>query len=173
MAYIARVAESCSAGVGHWTRSQWKQSASHGCNRVYFITIIYRKANGAWLQHLLIAESALLRRAGAKPGLGVDALNPFRGPKSLQGSKECPGKENDWPFWWSRSPAVPSHLGSLPGPYRVAQALPKSSVGYRGYRGYRSYRYLRQPSVHCNTAHLSSLHQHDPDRFVHVDLITI
>ena len=50
------------------------------------LTIIYRKVNGAWLQHLLIAESALLRRAGAKPGFGVYALRPFRGPKSLQGS---------------------------------------------------------------------------------------
>ena len=57
------------------------------------LTIIYRKVNGAWLQHLLIAESALLRRAGAKPGFGVYALRPFRGPKSLQGSKERPGEE--------------------------------------------------------------------------------
>ena len=57
------------------------------------ITVVYKKVQGAWQQHLLIAESALLRRAGAKPGLGVYALHPFRGPKSLQGSKERLGEE--------------------------------------------------------------------------------
>ena len=79
-------------GVGHGTRSQWKQRASHCCKSSLPITIIYRKANGAWLQHLLmfllIPESALLRHAVAKPGLVVYAPRPFRGTKSLQGSKE-------------------------------------------------------------------------------------
>ena len=36
-----------------------------------------------WAQHVLVAESALLRRAGAPPGLGVYALRRFKGPREL------------------------------------------------------------------------------------------
>ena len=38
------------------------------------MTVVFRKGADGWKQHLLIAESALLRRAGAPPGLGVYAM---------------------------------------------------------------------------------------------------
>ena len=46
------------------------------------MTIIYiRDAALGWLPYLLVAESALLNRAGASHGLGVYALKRFRGPR--------------------------------------------------------------------------------------------
>ena len=46
------------------------------------MTIVYiRDAALGWLPYLLIAESALLSRAGASRGLGVYALKRFRGPR--------------------------------------------------------------------------------------------
>ena len=46
------------------------------------MTMIYiRDAALGWLPYLLIAESALLSRAGAARGLGVYALKRFRGPR--------------------------------------------------------------------------------------------
>ena len=47
------------------------------------MTVVFRKGADGWKQHLLIAESALLRRAGAPPGLGVYAMRRFRGPREL------------------------------------------------------------------------------------------
>jgi hypothetical protein len=45
------------------------------------MTIVYiRDAALGWLPYLLVAESALLRRAGASRGLGVYALKRLRGP---------------------------------------------------------------------------------------------
>ena len=46
------------------------------------MTIVYiRDTALGWLPHLLVAESALLSRAGAPRGLGVYALKRFRGPR--------------------------------------------------------------------------------------------
>ena len=46
------------------------------------MTIVYSKdPQLGWLPYLLIAESTLLRRAGAPRGLGVFALKRFRGPR--------------------------------------------------------------------------------------------
>ena len=46
------------------------------------MTIVYiRHQTLGWLPYLLIAESALLSRAGAPRGLGVYALKRFRGPR--------------------------------------------------------------------------------------------
>ena len=46
------------------------------------ITLVYiRDIQLGWLPYLLIAESALLQRAGAPRGLGVYALTRFRGPR--------------------------------------------------------------------------------------------
>ena len=46
------------------------------------MTIVYLKdPTLGWLPYLLVAESALLRRAGASSGLGVYALKRFRGPR--------------------------------------------------------------------------------------------
>ena len=48
------------------------------------MTIIYRRSPSlGWLPHLLVAESALLHRAGAPRGLGVYALTRFRGPREV------------------------------------------------------------------------------------------
>ena len=47
------------------------------------MTLVFRKGPNGWKQHLLIAESALLRRAGAPPGLGVYAMRRFRGPREV------------------------------------------------------------------------------------------
>jgi len=59
------------------------------------MTVVFRKDQGGWKSHLLIAESALLHRAGATPGLGVYALRKFRGPRELTvpRSREIPGDE--------------------------------------------------------------------------------
>ena len=46
------------------------------------LTLVYiRDIQLGWLPYLLIAESALLQRAGAPRGLGVYALTRFRGPR--------------------------------------------------------------------------------------------
>ena len=51
------------------------------------MVIVYiRDGTLGWLPHLLIAESALLRRAGAPRGLGVYALKRFRGPREPGGN---------------------------------------------------------------------------------------
>lgn len=48
------------------------------------MTAVYIKHRvDGWTQHVLIAESALLRRAGAPTGLGVYALRRFKGPREL------------------------------------------------------------------------------------------
>ena len=48
------------------------------------MTIVYRRSPSlGWLPHLLVAESALLHRAGAPRGLGVYALTRFRGPREV------------------------------------------------------------------------------------------
>ena len=58
--------------------------------------IIYQRVDGEWVPHLLVAESAILHRAGAPRGMGVYALRRFRGPrevKSALGGKREPGDE--------------------------------------------------------------------------------
>lgn len=56
------------------------------------ITVVFKKVDQKWQEHLLIAESALLRLAGAKPGFGAYALRDFHGPRerggALQGGEE-------------------------------------------------------------------------------------
>lgn len=48
------------------------------------MTVVYiRHRDDGWVPHVLIAESALLRRARAPPGLGVYALRRFKGPREL------------------------------------------------------------------------------------------
>ena len=63
------------------------------------MVIVYKHHGGDWEPHVLIAESAILQRAGAPRGLGVYALRRFRGPrevKSALGGKREPGDEIGW-----------------------------------------------------------------------------
>lgn len=47
------------------------------------VAVYMKHPSDGWIQHVLIAESSLLRRAGAPPGLGMYALRRFRGPREL------------------------------------------------------------------------------------------
>ena len=53
--------------------------------------VVFRKEQDGWKLHLLIAESALLHRAGAAPGLGVYPIRKFRGSHALVSGKEVAG----------------------------------------------------------------------------------
>ena len=60
--------------------------------------IVYKRTDGEWTPHLLIAESCILRRVNAR-GMGVYALRRFRGPRevgSALGGRREAGDEIGW-----------------------------------------------------------------------------
>ena len=64
---------------GPWKSVLMHHSAFPILGGTLAMTLIYlQDRQHGWLPHLLVAESALLRRVGASPGLGVYALRRFR-----------------------------------------------------------------------------------------------
>ena len=67
---------------GPWDSAALDPSFHPALQSTQPMTLIYLKdPTLGWLPYLLVAESALLRRAGASNGLGVYALKRFRGPR--------------------------------------------------------------------------------------------
>ena len=69
---------------GPWDSVALDQTFHPSLQSTVPMTIVYTKdPTLGWLPYLLVAESALLRRAGAASGLGVYALKRFRGPREV------------------------------------------------------------------------------------------
>ena len=75
--------------------------------------------------HLAAAAAAQTVDVEDQLRLKVDDAKPPM-PRANDGEQPQAGGQQRLPFVH----ALHSHLGSLPGPYRVAQALPKLSVAY-------------------------------------------
>ena len=97
---------------GPWDSISFDPSSFPALQSTLPMTVIFRKDQGGWKHHLLIAESALLHRAGAPPGLGVYALRKFRGPRevTVPRSREITG--DDCHAWCSAHAAK----DALPNP---------------------------------------------------------
>ena len=72
---------------GPWLAMELDPAAFPALQTTLPLTVVYKRESGGDVPHLLVAESALLRRAKAAPGLGVYALRRFKGPRELSGRR--------------------------------------------------------------------------------------
>ena len=81
---------------GPWVAEELDPAAHLALQTQMPLTVIYKVGEGGEREpHLLVAESALLRRARAPSGLGIYALRRFKGPREL-GARRVEGDEIGW-----------------------------------------------------------------------------